>query len=88
MRLSFYFLCVAAVLAGPPNTNAQSSKAGSPGEKLAPIVLSGLEAYKNKGLEEAVKAWIKGSGIDGSKEALAQANNLRQIEDYYGKYRS
>ncbi len=55
-------------------------------DSVPPVVVSGFDAYKEKGPEEAVRAWIKGSGIDGSKEALSQANNLRQVEDYYGKY--
>jgi hypothetical protein len=62
------------------NTNRKS-------DEVPAIVLSGLKAYKDKGADEAVRAWIKGSAIDGSKEALTQANNLRQIEDYYGSYR-
>jgi hypothetical protein len=52
------------------------------------IITAGLEAYKNKGPEEAVKTWIKGSPIEGSKEALSQANALRQIQDFYGSYQA
>lgn len=47
-----------------------------------------MDAYRNKGPEEAVKAWIKGSAIEGSKDALSQANVLRQIQDYYGAYQT
>lgn len=50
------------------------------------IVANGLSAYKEGGAKSAIEAWIKGSGIEGSKEALAQANMLIQISDYYGKY--
>ena len=56
------------------------------GDDLPPIIASGLQAYKEKGAEEAVKAWIKGSAIDGSKEALSQASNLQQIQVFYGAY--
>ncbi len=52
------------------------------------IIERGLTAYKKSGAKAAVKAWIQGSAIEGSKEALSQANNLRQIEDFYGKYDS
>lgn len=52
----------------------------------AEIVASGFSAYKENGAKSAIEAWIKGSGIEGSKEALAQANMLIQISDYYGKY--
>jgi hypothetical protein len=57
-------------------------------ETLPLIVVSGLEAYKAKGPEEAVRAWIKGSAMDGSKDALSQANILRQVQDFYGAYQS
>jgi len=52
------------------------------------IVLSGLEAYKAEGADAAIKAWIKGSSLDGSKDALSQANVLRQIQDFYGSYKT
>jgi len=52
------------------------------------VIVSGMEAYKAKGPDEAVKAWIKGSPIEGSKDALSQANALRQVQDFYGAYRS
>jgi hypothetical protein len=55
---------------------------------IPPIILSGLDTYKDKGPDEAVKAWIKGSPIEGSKDALSQANSLRQVQDFYGTYRS
>jgi hypothetical protein len=57
------------------------------GEDVPPIIVSGMTAYKEKGPEDAVRAWIKGSPLDGSKEALSQANMLRQIQDFYGAYR-
>jgi hypothetical protein len=52
------------------------------------IIVSGMDAYKTKGPDEAVKTWIKGSPVEGSKEALSQSNNLRQIQDFYGSYQS
>ena len=52
------------------------------------ILSNGFTAYKEGGAKPALEAWIKGSGIDGSKEALAQANMLVQIGEYYGKYLS
>jgi len=52
------------------------------------VVIAGLEAYKDKGPDEAVKAWIKDSPLDGNKDALTQANMLRQVQDFYGLYQS
>lgn len=50
------------------------------------VLTSGFTAYKESGAKSALEAWIKGSGIEGSKEAMAQANMLVQISEYYGKY--
>ena len=55
-------------------------------EKIPSILESGLKSYKESGPKAAIESWIKGSAIDGSKDALSQANMLRQIEDYFGKY--
>ncbi len=69
----------------------QCVQAGAPeaeADEVPKIILSGLEAYKTEGPEAAIKAWLKGSAIEGSKEALSQANNLRQIEDFYGAYKA
>jgi hypothetical protein len=51
------------------------------------VVISGLQTYKDKGATEALKTWLKASPLEGSKDALTQANNLRQIEDYYGSFK-
>jgi len=59
-----------------------------PADDIPKIVLSGLDAYKAEGADAAMKAWIKGSPLDGSKDALSQANVLRQIQDYYGSYKT
>ena len=69
------FLLAAPVAAAPMNTST-----------LPPVITDGLKAYKDTGPEEAVKAWIKGSPIDGSREALSQSNNLHQVQDFYGAY--
>jgi hypothetical protein len=33
-----------------------------------------------------MEVWLKGSPLESNKEALSQANVLRQIEDLYGKF--
>ena len=85
-----FFLCFCVLLLAPLLSLAQTSGSNAKGssEGLPPIVVSGLEAYKNNGPDEAVRTWIKGSALDGSKEALSQANGLRQIQDYYGAYQA
>jgi hypothetical protein len=58
----------------------------SPAKEAPEIILGGFVAYKEAGPKSAIEAWIKGSGIEGSKDALAQANTLLQVGEYYGKY--
>lgn len=67
-----------SVLAGPADSDA---------DKVPKIIQSGLDAYKAEGPDAAIKAWIKGSFLEGSKDALSQANGLRQIGDYYGAFK-
>lgn len=90
MRKRVFFLCSCALLLAPLVSGAQisSSKEKGVGEGLPPIVVLGLEAYKSNGPEEAVRTWIKGGSLDGSEEALSQANVLRQIQEFYGAYRA
>lgn len=60
-----------------------SAFAADPGAKA--LVERGLSAYLASGPDAAIKAWLKGSGMEGNTQALTQANSLRQIEDFYGK---
>jgi hypothetical protein len=57
-------------------------------DELPKILLSGSEAYKAEGPEAAIKTWLKGSSMEGSRDALSQANILRQVQDFYGAYKS
>jgi hypothetical protein len=81
------FLILASSL---PVSAAAISDAGQKptADDIPTFVIDGLTAYKNKGPEEAVRVWIKGSPLDGSKDALSQANSLHQVQDFYGSYLS
>ena len=87
MRKQLFFLCFCALILAPSVSAAQTSGPVA-SESLPPIVVLGLEAYKTNGPEEAVRTWVKGSGIDGTKEALSQANALLQAQEFYGSYRA
>lgn len=77
MRKLILFMSFLLVLV-PLTTFADSSTATG-------LVESGLSAYLKDGPDAAIKAWLQGSGMEGNTQALTQANNLRQIEDFYGK---
>ena len=56
------------------------------GEGATSVLIKGLEVYSEKGSRAAIETWIKGSMLEGSKDALAQANMLNQVQDFYGNY--
>lgn len=86
MRRRIFLSCLCALLLLQLPAVAQTLVKGVTADDLPPVILSGLQAYKDKGPDEAVRIWIKDSPIDGSKAALSQANNLRQVQDFYGAY--
>jgi len=88
MRVERLFLCGVVVLASVLTLSGQNSDTSkkSSAQNLPPFIVSGLDAYKQKGPEEAFRAWMKNSAIEGSKDALSQANILRQVQDFYGSY--
>src|SRR5436309_6311018 len=53
---------------------------------LPPIVAAGFEAYKTAGAPAAFSAWLKGSPLEGDKQAQSQSAMLVQIETFYGKF--
>ncbi|HAS8547616.1 TPA: hypothetical protein I7775_21760 [Vibrio vulnificus] len=55
-------------------------------ENAPKIIEDGFVAYLSNGPKSAIEAWTKGSVLENSKSALAQANTFRQIEDFYGHY--
>ena len=63
-----------------------SPRRTTPASVLPPVIVSGLDGYKSKGAEEAIRLWIRDSPIEGSKDAMAQADTLRQAENLYGAY--
>jgi hypothetical protein len=85
LRLLSIMAVAAATLVTVATALAQAPPT-SPTDPLPPLISSGFDALKSKGPEDALKAWIKGSPVDGSKEALSQAAFLLQVESLYGDY--
>ncbi|HEY3347126.1 MAG TPA: hypothetical protein VGK71_05840 [Nitrospirota bacterium] len=53
---------------------------------IPPIIKSGFDTYKEAGADAALKAWLKGSALENSKEALSQSAMFKQVETFYGKF--
>ncbi len=50
------------------------------------LLKKGLDSYALSGATAAIETWIKDSSLEGNTDALAQADILKQVEVYYGKY--
>lgn len=55
-------------------------------DDLPANVLAGMDALRSDGPDDAVKFWVKGSVLESSKDALTQANNLRDIQGTFGRF--
>ena len=58
----------------------------NPALNLPPVMVSGLDGYKTKGAEEAVRLWVKDSPLEGSNDGATQVTALHQAEQSYGAY--
>jgi hypothetical protein len=89
MQKSVFVVVIGVLLSAPiAVASGISDQSQKQAEDVPAIITAGMNAYRDKGPDEAVKTWIKGSALDGSKEALSQSNILRQVQDFYGTYRS
>jgi hypothetical protein len=88
MRKIFQFLAVILFAFGGAASYAQVPVAAHKqvSEDIPPILFNGLKAYKDRGADDAIQTWIKGGPLDGSDEALAQADGLRATQNLYGAY--
>lgn len=58
-------------------------------ETMPTVIMDGLKAYKKKGPEAAIKAWIKGGPMERKeKESLQYGASFKAIEEYYGSYKA
>lgn len=85
MRKRILLFCSCALLLLQVPAMAQTLVKAS-ADDLPPVILSGLQAYKDKGPDEAIRIWIKDGPLEGNRGALAQANNLREVQASYGAY--
>lgn len=88
MRRIFFSLFLCSLLFAHPTLSAQAPDPGDRrfGDRLPRIILAGLDAYRTKGPEEAIRTWIKDGPLEGNKSALNQAVSLHHIQDLYGTY--
>ena len=82
-RISRHALLTVLVAALNLQGNIAAAETGLP-----PVVAAGFDAYKSAGPQAAMNAWLKGSPLEGDKQAQSQSAMLTQIETYYGKFMS
>ncbi len=90
MRVSIKICCLVVLLlvatCAIPRWTTAAEENASP--TIPKIVLVGLDAYKASGANAAMKAWLKGSPLENEKQATSQVAIFKQIESYYGSYKS
>lgn len=57
-------------------------------QDMSSVLTQTLKVYSDKGADAYLEAVLKGGPMEGSKDALSQANMLHTIESYYGSYQS
>lgn len=57
-----------------------------PAMPLPAVIVSGLDGYKFKGAEEAIRLWIRDSPLEVGKDTSSQVETLHQAERLYGAY--
>ena len=89
MRKSALFLVLPLLLAAPAVTHGQGpgSVQAQTVDAIPPFVLGGLEEYRNKNLEDAVKMWLKGSALEGMW-INHRAEELRKFIENDGAFQS
>lgn len=78
MKATSMFICLIFWLIIAPGITISS--------ELPTVLENGFAKYAEAGPKEAIAVWTKNGALEGSKEALSQANNFIKIEDFYGKY--
>lgn len=73
------FLILSSLFLFTNNVNAETNE-------LPKILTNALEKYQKEGADKLIPNLLIGSPIEGDKTALSQANLIRQIEAFYGKY--
>jgi len=89
MRTSALFLVLSLLFSAPNFVNAQTSgyAPSQTVDAIPPFVLGGLEEYRNKNLEDAVKTWLKGSASEGMG-INHRAEELRRFVENNGAFQS
>jgi len=89
MTKRFIFLCLLVFLCIAP-AHSQSliddGRAAKGTPQLPTVLISGLDAYKTRGADEAIRLWLKDGPLEGNKDAAAQTDTLRQAEASYGPF--
>lgn len=84
LRRAFLLLPVLGLLCLFASAHAQSK--GEARGELPSNLIAGMDAFRTGGPDDAVKAWVKGSVLESSNDALTQANNLRDMQSYFGSF--
>lgn len=83
-------LCVCGMMTGPKALGQVTGQAAGQQAAEGPvpeILIAGLDAYRTGGMGQAMRAWLRNSALEGSKQAIAAGTVLHQAQEIYGNYR-
>jgi hypothetical protein len=76
-------LLVSCALLITPSAQSQKSTINP---EIPTVINLGMEAYRQSGAGEAIKAWLKDSPLQSTRDTLKEVNNLHSVESYYGAF--
>ena len=56
-------------------------------QEVPPVVIDALQSLKEKGLEAAMQIMFEGSPLEGDKDAMSEAFQMRRIQRTLGEYK-
>lgn len=59
---------------------------GTAQNQVPKVIAESFEIYKKDGPDAYVKALLKGSAMEGNRQALAEVSSLEKIESFFGKF--
>jgi len=87
MRKLATLLCLCVLLLTPATPSHAFQKATVVPD-LPLVITLGMEAYRQSGAGEAIKAWLKDSPLQSTRDSLKEVNNLHSVESYYGAFQN
>jgi hypothetical protein len=85
MRRAAWLLCTICVLSAPGAFSQSENAAPSPVPK---VLVSGFDAYRAGGPDEAMRVWLRNSPLEGTPDAGTEEGILHATQGRFGPWRA